>query len=144
MRQRLRNLKVRIAYHVDQTRLLATELEIHQVKVASGACLVVALLTGILARGAFAKLVLVAPLLAVAVALVVALERMVAFRHTRLQGGRCGDPLCHGVVQHSANVPAAHVICPTCRHIWPEVPEMEFQFTQRETASQISRAHTFM
>jgi hypothetical protein len=144
MKQQLRNLKARTGYLADETRLLATETEIHQVKVAAGACLAVALLTGVLAHGALSKFLLVLPLVVVAGTLVVALERMVAFRHKRLEAGQCGHPFCHGVVQHSANVPAGHVVCPTCKHVWPEVPDMVFHVTQRGEASSAGPAHHFM
>jgi hypothetical protein len=137
-------LRRRIDGAVAEVKLLASGSEVHQVKVAVACCAGAALFAAVLTPGIWGRLILSAPLVAVAIALVVTLQHTVLFRRQRLESGRCAHPLCHGVVQHSANVPQGSVVCPTCKRVWPEVEGMEFQFTQRDAASKIGRVQLFM
>ncbi len=52
-------------------------------------------------------------------------------RYRKLIEGRCPNPLCHGVVQTSDLVGAGHVVCPTCKRIWPQLDGMRFKVTSR-------------
>ena len=55
-------------------------------------------------------------------------------RASKLLVGRCPNSLCHGTVHHSELVPKGMLVCPTCKHRWPEVPGMKFRATGREHA----------
>ena len=52
-------------------------------------------------------------------------------RYNKLTSGRCPNPLCHGVVQHSELVGKGNVVCPTCKRTWPELQGMRFRATAR-------------
>jgi len=52
-------------------------------------------------------------------------------RYRQLAAGRCPNPLCHGVVQHSELVSDGMVVCPTCKKTWPELRGMRFRMTAR-------------
>ncbi len=52
-------------------------------------------------------------------------------RYSRLNSGRCPNPLCHGVVQRSELVGEGKVVCPTCKKTWPELRGMRFRTTTR-------------
>jgi hypothetical protein len=58
----------------------------------------------------------------------------VRLRAGQLMKGRCPNPQCHGTVHHSDLVPKGMLVCPTCKHRWPEVPGMKFRATGREHA----------
>lgn len=102
-----------------------------QVQIASGACLLVGCAAALFTHGALERLLVIAPLAAISVGLALALVHTISFRYKRLLTGHCANPLCHGVVQHSSRVSKGLVVCPTCQRVWPEVPGMRFQLTQR-------------
>lgn len=52
-------------------------------------------------------------------------------RYQQLAAGKCPNPLCHGVVQHSDLVGRGKVVCPTCKKTWPELERMQFRATAR-------------
>jgi len=52
-------------------------------------------------------------------------------RYRQLAAGKCPNPLCHGVVQHSELVGRGTVVCPTCKKTWPELSGMQFRATSR-------------
>lgn len=52
-------------------------------------------------------------------------------RYEQLSGGKCPNPLCHGVVQQSQLVGKGNVVCPTCKKVWPELEHMQFKATAR-------------
>lgn len=52
-------------------------------------------------------------------------------RYAQLKDGKCPNPLCHGVVQHSQLVGKGKVVCPTCKKTWPELARMQFRATAR-------------
>ncbi|MGC9317503.1 MAG: BRcat domain-containing protein [Armatimonadota bacterium] len=52
-------------------------------------------------------------------------------RYRQLSDGKCPNPLCHGVVQRSQLVDRGHVVCPTCKKVWPELTGMQFRATAR-------------
>lgn len=52
-------------------------------------------------------------------------------RYRQLAAGKCPNPLCHGVVQHSDLVGEGKVVCPTCKKTWPELQGMRFRMTAR-------------
>jgi hypothetical protein len=52
-------------------------------------------------------------------------------RYQQLSGGKCPNPLCHGVVQRSKLVDEGNVVCPTCKKTWPELERMTFKATAR-------------
>ena len=58
--------------------------------------------------------------------------RSLYVRTRKLLGGRCPHPPCHGVVQHSERVPRGYLVCPTCKHRWPELQGMRFLLSGRE------------
>ena len=99
--------------------------------------LVCALLWGIvaevlqLARGQW-----VWPVLFGGVFLVVAFTtaRGLYVRTSKLRNGRCPNPLCHGVVQHSERAPRGFLLCPTCGSRWPEIAGIKFRVTGRDHA----------
>ena len=67
--------------------------------------------------------------------LVCASAALKLWRRTKeLLKGRCPNPLCHGVVQRSENVPKGFLICPTCQSKWPEIKGIQFKVTGREHA----------
>ena len=144
MMEQIRRLKGQLERMKAEIKHLATEAEVRQVRNAAIGCLVAALVGGAIVPGIWGRILVVVPLVAVSAALVMALDHTVAFRHKRLQAGQCAHPLCHGVVQHSYHVPEGYVICPTCKRVWPEVADMEFQFTQRGASSRIGRVQLFM
>jgi len=111
----------------------ATQSEIKQVQAAAWATAGVGLLSALTVHGAWPKLLLAGPLVGIAIALLLALVHTADFRERRLRSGHCGYPLCHGVVQRSTHVPDDHVICPTCKRVWPTAEGMVFLFSQRES-----------
>lgn len=130
--QKARALKVALSAVRRMVDRFATDSEIRQVKSAAWASTGVGLLSALTVHGSWAKLLLAGPLVGIGVALVVALVHTADFRQRRLRSGHCGYPLCHGVVQRSTHVPEGHVICPTCKRVWPGAEGMVFLFSQRE------------
>lgn len=52
-------------------------------------------------------------------------------RYQKLSGGKCPNPMCHGVVQASELVGNDEVVCPTCKKRWPKLDNIHFRTTAR-------------
>ena len=68
---------------------------------------------------------------AVTAAVVIFTGASVFHRYQQLSNGKCPNPLCHGVVQHSQLVKKGNVVCPTCKKTWPELDNIRFKATAR-------------
>lgn len=84
------------------------------------------------AMGVGAGRICVECLIAAVTAGVVIMTGMGVFRrYDQLSNGKCPNPLCHGVVQHSELVKKGTVVCPTCKKTWPELENIRFKATAR-------------
>lgn len=78
-----------------------------------------------------ARTMVVGGVLLVMVAVLAQTGLSVFGRYRQLAAGKCPNPLCHGVVQHSELVGSGKVVCPTCKKTWPELQGMRFRMTAR-------------
>ncbi len=111
---------------------LTTKNDVLRVVIALLSCLALWGITEAFMQASRGRVLWPAILAGVFVVVCYATGHSVCVRARKLLSGRCPHPLCHGTVHHSESVPKGYLVCPTCKHRWPEVAGIKFRASGRE------------